>query len=156
MTIVERGISWSGDGIDLNLFVVWSTPPPVEPDFVFESEPLGHLKIFYLTDEARVLGDLSVTEYDLHFEQMPPRLADYLTACLKSVVSLGARAAWFGGEGSFDFDHLLSRSVATQVYAVADGEGSVDLALEDVELQGSRRETRLIQVRESLRLPPHR
>ena len=42
----------------------------------------------------------------------------------------GVVVAWFGFEGSFDFEHILHPDIVSHVYAVAAGE-AVRLALDD-------------------------
>lgn len=93
-------------------------------------EGLHRLRTYALEDEVGVLRAGQVYEYDLVWKDLPPDLDLIVTACLVSALEQGAVVAWFGFEGSFDFEHLLHSDVAGQIYAVAAGE-AVRLALED-------------------------
>jgi hypothetical protein len=42
----------------------------------------------------------------------------------------GAELAWFGFEGSFNYEHLLTPDIARQIYAVVDSIGAAT-SLED-------------------------
>lgn len=151
MSLVSRGIRWSGSGTELNLFVATSGMPSSVPEFSFDSGHPYRVSSFYLEDEFRFLDGLILTEYNIRFEETPVDLAGYLTACLRSMVDGGARAAWFRGEGPFEFDTVLGPDLANHIYATIDSAGRVDVALEDEKLLSAAWVDHLAQLRDTLR-----
>ena len=67
---------------------------------------------------------------------LPADLESVITAWLGASIKAGAAVAWFAFEGSFDFGHILTADVASQVYAVGDERG-YELAL-DADVRHSR------------------
>ena len=120
-TIVDA-ITWSGSGATLSLFAVYpQTPPHVDPGAL--GLPEFHAQTYLLDDEAGLLGGGSLVEYDFHFASVPADLRKCLRTLLDWARASGAIVTWFGFEGSFHFEHLLTEDVANQVYALADNEG---------------------------------
>ena len=122
MPSLEEMIAWSGSGAVLSLFVVVS--PAVElapPMAVAGYVPSGVTR--YEMDAVGGMAGFRIFEYDAHFDVVPGRLSAYLAACLDSALDCGALVAWFGFEGSFHFDHLLTPDIAAQIYGVADSSG---------------------------------
>jgi hypothetical protein len=129
MDRLRAALVWSGSYATLSMFVITSADetPELDPNHV----PAADLvRTYELEDEAGVLRGRSVYEYDLVWRKLPDDVTDIVEAWLTSALAHGVVMAWFGLEGSFDFGHLLSPDVASQVYAVADGE-AVRIALDD-------------------------
>lgn len=105
-------------------------PPPVE------------VRTYLLEDERDVLAGY-VWEYDVIYREVPADLQRVIRQCLQAAQSAGAHVAWFAFEGSFHFDHLLTKEIANQVYAVCDEEG-VSIASDD-ELDSKQWQTRIVR-----------
>lgn len=126
---LRAALAWSGSDATMSMFVITSAAeiPELNPEGV----PAADLvRTYELEDEGGVLRGRHVHECDLVWRQLPERIADIVEAWLVSALAHGVVIAWFGLEGSFDFRHILSSDIASQVYAVAAGE-AVRLALED-------------------------
>ncbi|MCP4964922.1 MAG: hypothetical protein GY926_06765 [bacterium] len=122
MPKLEEMIAWSGSGATLSLFAVVAPAVELTPSMSaagFIPKEVRQYELEPLTGRA---GHL-VVEHDALFDIVPSRLVEYLAGCLDQAVAGGAMVAWFGFEGSFHFDHLLTPDVADQVYGVADGSG---------------------------------
>ncbi len=122
MGTIEDALTWSGAGATLSLFAVYGDEPP-PGDLTSLGLPEFRLRRYVLDDDTRVLGGGSVVEYDLHFERLPSNLRECLGILLGWARFSGAVVAWFGFEGSFHFEHLLTGDIANQIYALADAEG---------------------------------
>ena len=55
-----------------------------------------------------MLGGLRTYEYDITLDTIPVGFREGLQVLLARACASGARLAWLGLEGSFDFQHLLS------------------------------------------------
>lgn len=122
MPSLDEMIAWSGSGAVLSLFVVVS--PEVELAPVMSAA--GYVPNEVTRYEMESVGSTAgfrILEYDARFDVVPDRLSTYLATCLVGALDRGALVAWFGFEGSFHFDHLLTPDVADQVYGVADSSG---------------------------------
>jgi hypothetical protein len=108
--------------VTLSLFAVYTEELPVG-DQTGLTLPGHRLRTYVLDDEDRVLGGRTVVEYDVHLSSLPLNLGGCLSMLLAWAHSSGAVVAWFGFEGSFHFDHLLTGDIANQVYALVDAEG---------------------------------
>jgi hypothetical protein len=121
-----EAVSWLGPGVLLSLFMVGSGEVVSRPPAV------GRVRSWRLEDPDRGLGDREVYEHDLSLDGVPGDLPVVVERWLVAAVEGGAEVAWFGFEGSFHFDHLLTRDIAPQLYGVADRTG-VYLAVNDVQ-----------------------
>jgi hypothetical protein len=124
---VDAVSSWSEAGVVLSLFLVGPLESVSRPPVV-----AGSVKVvsYYLEDPDRDLGPLEVYEHDLRFGVVPDDLERIVGLWLAAGIDGGAEVAWFGFEGSFHFEHLLTQDIADAVYGVADRTG-VYLALDD-------------------------
>lgn len=119
VTTLRAAISWSGTDVVLSLFVVWAigangeVVPPSEP-----TQP-RLVRTYALEDEGEILGGRRTSEIDLIFDDVPEDLDRLVEAWLTSSIRSGGAVAWFGFEGSFDFEHILTADVSDQVYGVA-------------------------------------
>ena len=104
---------------------------------------------YVLDDEDNVLPGCRVIEYDFVYAKLPSNLEALLTRCLHAAQDAGAKVAWFGFEGSFNFGFLLTRAIAYQIYAVLDSEG-VSLAT-DATLSSTAWAERVVRAGERLR-----
>lgn len=129
MERLRAALTWSGTDVTLSMFVVTPHSATAPLDFSGAHAP-ARLRSYELDDEAGILRGRHLYEYDLVWTDFPPDLDKLVTDCLVSALSQGADIAWFGFEGSFDFEYLLHPEIASQVYAVAAGE-AVRLALDD-------------------------
>lgn len=130
MSSFEEAVSWSGRGVTLSMFAVFSADGPsaaLEKTF---GEVALDVRVYKLEDVDARLGGRECHEYDLALHSMPPDIESCLTAWTRAALDSGAEVAWFAFEGSFDFDHILTADVAGQVFAVGSGAG-VELAIED-------------------------
>ena len=60
-----------------------------------------------------------------------PMTLTAVSGALRRAIECGAVVAWFGFEGSFDFDHLLTEGISAQVYAFA-GSSEVAVSTDEV------------------------
>lgn len=148
MSTIEEALSWSGSGATLSLFMVHGPGAAAACKMSHGRACPKRIRSYELEDIARVLGDRRVLECDAEFDQVPDGLHAYLTACLEEARERGAEIAWFGFEGSFDFDFLLAGEVASQIYALADGEG-ISIATDD-SITSAAWKTRVLEARERL------
>ena len=130
MSTLNAAISWSGTDVMLSLFVIWSAGERGEvsaPSAV--SQPRSS-RTYQLEDVDDILRGKRISETDLRFDAVPPDLDRLLEVWLTTAIRAGGAVAWFGFEGSFSFEHLLTPDVAELVYGVA-GPNFVALATND-------------------------
>jgi hypothetical protein len=125
---VEKALTWSGSQATLSLFLVAKSKPDLK--LSWDSTQPIQVRSYDLEDLAGTLKGRQVFEYDAVFELVPTNLDRYLLSCLEEAMYKGAELAWYGFEGSFDYDHLLAPDIATQIYALADAAGAA-IAVED-------------------------
>lgn len=148
MPSLDELIAWSGSGAVLSLFMV--VPPTVELELTMSAAGYVPNEVRrYEMESAGSTGELRIFEYDAHFDVVPAHLSAYLAACLDEALGCGAVVAWFGFEGSFHFDHLLTPSIAEQIYGVADASG-IALVTEAVQLTDDGWRRRVATAREGL------
>ena len=114
----------------LSLFLVGEGESVSRPPEVAGPVVPREINSYYLEDPDRSLGVLVVYEHDFIFNGVPEDLEVIIVSCLCNAMDGGAQVAWFAFEGTFHFEHLLTRDIAGGVYAVADGEAVV-LGLDD-------------------------
>lgn len=150
MDRLHRALTWSGKNAILSLFVITGADqaPPLTPPARYAPEVL---RTYRLEDAEGRLGERNLFEYDLIWEGLPERIAELVDAWIRSAIEQGADLAWFGFEGSFDFEHLFSRSVAPQIFAFGIA-SEVHSALEDAYRLSDRWAEKLEEVRNRLRL----
>lgn len=130
MNQLTEGLAWPGTYVILSLFAV-GTPESVRlPPAVGDGSRPVKVSSYWLEDTDRDLGDREVYEHDLRYGDVPDDVGVVVEAWLAAAVGRGAEVAWFGFEGSFHFDHLLTRDIASSIYGVADRTG-VYTALDD-------------------------
>jgi hypothetical protein len=105
--------------------------------------------MYVLEDELRILIGVEVLEYDALFKTPPAALDEYARSCLQEAIAAGAHVAWFGFEGSFHFEELLTADIANQIYGVADSEG-IQLATLDADLASPAWKQRVVEARSRL------
>lgn len=128
---IEKAISsWSGAEITLSMFAVFGTDPKSELSFVLDPVPIA-IRKYLLEDDVGFLKGRVVWEYDFVFAKMPENLEKVLRESLETARAGGAHVAWFGFEGSFDYEFLLTPEIASQIYAIVDETG-VRIASDDM------------------------
>ncbi|WP_127476384.1 hypothetical protein [Microbacterium sulfonylureivorans] len=147
---LRAGLMWPGTEAMLSLFVVRRGPADLEltvdaapaprPDTVRQYEMMPG-------DSGSTIGE--VREYDLRFNELPPDLTGLVSAWLESAIGGGAEVAWFGFEGSFSYEDLLSDDIASSIFAVASRSG-IYLALDDDFRSSSEWVERLGEIRREL------
>jgi hypothetical protein len=85
---------------------------------------------YQLFDEDECLPNRFLFETDATFETVPDDCDDHIRTALEHAIELGAEVAWFGFEGSFHFEHILTDDIANQIYGVADQTG-ISVAVAD-------------------------
>jgi hypothetical protein len=126
-----NAVSWSGRGVTLSLFAVFPADASVTSleSVGGEVQPRA-VRQYLLEDLDRRLGGRQCCEYDLAFDAVPPDTEALVSVWLAAALDAGAEFAWFAFEGSFDFDHILTGDVASQVFAVG-SKASIDVAVDD-------------------------
>jgi hypothetical protein len=143
-----EAVSWSGSDVVLSLFEVGSIDSISRPPVLAGEAGAVTVVSFYLEDPDRDLGAArEVYEHDLTFAAVPDGFQTLVRRLLEAAIDGGAEVAWFGFEGSFSFEHLLTRDVASMVYGVADGAG-VQLAFDDARRESSEWESQIALYRE--------
>lgn len=146
MGTLTDALLWSGSGATLSLFLITASELVPRLELSWKEYRPTRIRTYSLEDEAGVLGGRRVIEYDALFNKLPPNLDRYLTSCLYEAMSQGAEAAWFGFEGSFDFEYLLAPEIALQIYALADSAG-VAVAVEGDVLGSDAWRERVVEAR---------
>jgi hypothetical protein len=127
---LAQALSWSGKDVTMSLFVVaHGDPAPAVQPPSDSTRPL-RTRQYRLVDDAARLDGRSVCEIDLVFDEVPVDLEGVVRGWLRAAVAAGGIVAWFGFEGSFDFEHVLTDDTASQVFAFADRQ-SEHLAIDD-------------------------
>lgn len=142
-------IAWSGsDTIVLSLFVAVRASDSSDPSMAVEGLVPNEVRKYAL--ERHEAGDgLEIHEYDAYFDVVPSNLVEYVAGCLHEALSLGAVVAWFGFEGSFHFDHLLTPDVARQIYGLAD-ESAISVVSSGAALESAGWADRVSSARDQL------
>jgi hypothetical protein len=109
------------------------------------------VRTYHLQDLEGHLSGREFYEYDLVFGASPFNLDAIVTAWIEAVLAAGAEFAWFGFEGSFDFNHILTEDVTSQIFAIGTGQ-RLELALDDDYREGPVWAARLHDVRVRLGL----
>lgn len=129
MGTIADAIAWSGSEAILSMFAVSDSGALSDLALHLDPAPVA-VRRYLLEDERSVLGGRTVWEYDFVFPRVPGNLERIVRDCLEGARAAGAPVAWFGFEGSFDYDLLLASEVASQIYAVSDSIG-VSIASDD-------------------------
>lgn len=118
-------LDWGPDELVLSLWVVSESPIRLEtrvPPTVSAPDEVRRYEMLQMV-EGEFLSDRLCCEYDLLFNEEPPDLEDVIKAWAQAALDAGAEVVWFGAEGSFHFDNILTRAVAPNIYAVGTAEG---------------------------------
>lgn len=142
MATIAEAIAWAGSEVMLSMFTVSDSITAAPLSLSLEPAPVA-VRTFALEDERGALGGQFVIEYDLVLREVPSDLELVLRQCLLAAHAAGARVAWFGFEGSFDYEFLLTKEIANQVYAVSDSHGP-SIASDDT-LSSKAWETRVVR-----------
>lgn len=129
-----EALTWSVTAAELCLFTVSNAAKPLEPSG--GGTPPTEIRHYDLDAPDGAMDGLHVEEFDLVYPTVPDDLETVVESWLSGAVAAGAVVAWFGFEGSFHFDHLLTPDTARQIYGAADRE-EVHLALDDVRRQAA-------------------
>ncbi|GIJ25060.1 hypothetical protein Vqi01_02220 [Micromonospora qiuiae] len=128
---VLDAICWDGTAPVVSLFVI----PAVQeaPDFAMAwgDDVPRRTKTYCLEDDRPEPNLPPVCEYDFEFETMPVGLQQHLESCLRMACERAGSVAWFAFEGSFHFDHILTESVADQIYGICATGDSPLVVLDD-------------------------
>ena len=114
----------------LSLFVVWAAADRSELVVSPAPTPPRLVRSYDLPDERGYLNGRATSEFDLIFDSVPADLDQVVEAWLIAATRAGGLLAWFGFEGSFSFEYLLTAEVADQIYGVA-GQDFIVLATAD-------------------------
>lgn len=131
---LTEALTWSVTAVELCLFTVTNATNSLQP--LGGGTPPSEVRQYDLDAPDGVLDGLRVREFDLVYPAIPDDLDTVVESWLSGAVDAGAVVAWFGFEGSFHFDHLLTRDIARQIYGVADSDG-VSVALDDARRQSA-------------------
>lgn len=148
MTRIMDAIQWSGQPV-ISLFVVTDSDsaPPIDDGLIAVA---SSVQSYNLVDNAGIMSGLHTYEYDLTFATVPPDLEDGLGDLLRQACMSGARVAWLGLEGSFDFLHILEDDVSDQIYGVCIEQGEPVIELDDEVLRSPTWRTQLRKARRTL------
>src|ERR1700760_2035849 len=102
MTSLREALQWSGKPV-VSLFVVAPAGAPAVDTAGIEN--LCAVREYPLEDADGVFKGLHTREYDLTLDALPEPLKPLLEEVLRRGCRSGARVAWLGLEGSFDFEH---------------------------------------------------
>jgi hypothetical protein len=146
MSRVIDAICWGGVCCTLDMYVVFQNKSNdwyAAKKFCLDSiRPINYVKPFELEDEIGVINGKYLFLYEIKLAVVPDKLDGYLRWCLVCASKNGADCCWFGFDGSFDFEHFLTKDIADQVYAICGNDGNPKIALDDdILLSGEWRET---------------
>ncbi|MFI0424448.1 hypothetical protein [Spongiactinospora sp. 9N601] len=118
MNGVLDAIRWDGITPVVSLFLI--SPASSAPDFAGAWGRHGprRTNTYRLEDDRGFPRLPLVYEYDFVFEVLPEDLRQRLEACLRTACEHSGSVAWLAFEGSFHFDHILTESVADQIYGI--------------------------------------
>lgn len=128
---VSDAIQWTGTSAIVSLFVVSRSAASPRVTMVHRTTTPSDLRSYQLIDEEVALAGEYIHEFDAEFDHVPTELESYLHDCIAEALQAGGRVAWLGFEGSFDFHHLLTDDVATEIYGVGDVDGVAVVLSED-------------------------
>lgn len=111
------------------MFLVIAPEVRIVPREISTMVAASIVRIYVLEDDD-VLDGMSVLEIDLTFDEIPDRVEGLISSALWRSLELGSVCSWFGFEGSFHYEHLLTPDIATQIYAVG-AQDLIELALDD-------------------------
>jgi hypothetical protein len=131
---VSDAIQWTGTSAIVSLFVVSRSAATPRVTMAHRTTTPSHLRSYQLIDEEVTLADQYIHEFDAEFDDVPTNLESYLHDCIAEALQAGGRVAWLGFEGSFDFHHLLTDDIATEIYGVGDVDG-VAVVLSDDQIR---------------------
>lgn len=137
MSTLNGAIAWSGRDVTLSLFVAFpdrATPLVPTPA---QTPKARLIRRYDLEDLDHHLSGRSCSEYDLIYDEIPPDLESIVESWIAEALAAGADFAWFAFEGSFDFEHILTRDVASQLFGLGTSEG-IELALDDDYREGPK------------------
>lgn len=150
MSKLTDAITWAGRGATLSLFAIF--PAGLDAEIRRPSrDALSRVKTYHLEDVDERLRGRTCSEYDLSFDELPLNLESVVLAWLDAALAAGADIAWFAFEGSFDFDHVLTADVASQVFAMG-SQRSIELAFDDRTRLAAGWATRVVDLREQVGL----
>ena len=153
MSRVVDGVSWSGSSVAFLLFVVADKAEiAAEAVSVLQLDllPDSVVRVYDLEDEGRILGGRRTFEVDTTVNELPPDLPSYLRSRLSQALAAGVEVAWFGFEGSFNFNDIFTPYIADQIFGVAHA-GRISLALEDDEILSGDWRDFIVGIGEALR-----
>lgn len=151
MSRLHDAIAWSGVDATLILFVAF--PAGAVAEVSPPSTPAAPMRIrqYDLEDLDRHLSGRSVREYDLVYDQVPEELEQIVMLWIAAAMASGADFAWFGFEGTFHFEHILTTDISDQVFAVGT-RNETRLALDDDYRDGPEWAAVLLSIRDGLGL----
>jgi len=131
MSRIVDAIHWDGTTPMVSLFVVSSAQGATDFAGVWGDQVPRRIKTYRLVDDRPGANSPLVYEHDFEFELLPADLKLHLESCLRVACERAGSVAWLAFEGSFHFDHLLTESVADQIYGVCASGDSPLVLLDD-------------------------
>jgi hypothetical protein len=128
---VSDAIQWTGTSAIVSLFVVSRSAATPRVTMVHRAIAPSQVRSYQLIDEEVALAGQYIHEFDAEFDGVPTDLESYLRDCLAEALQAGGRVVWLGFEGSFDFRHLLTDDIATEIYGVGDVDGVAVVLADD-------------------------
>lgn len=129
MSGLIEALRWSGTDFTISMFVVFRSGRRFELERPAGSPP-REVRQFDLQDGSVHLPSRRCREYDLLYDELPADLPSLLVGWLNAAMKAGADLAWFGFEGSFSFEHILTPDIAPSIFGVG-VPGRLQLALDD-------------------------
>lgn len=118
-------LDWGPDELVLSMWTVSDSPLSLEgrePSSTSTPDEVRRYDMIQMVEGEFLSGRLCC-EYDLLFNDEPPDLEDVIKAWARAALDSGAEVVWFGAEGSFHFENILTKAVALNIYAVGTAEG---------------------------------
>lgn len=151
MSRVRDGLLWNGVDAMLSLFVL--TEVSLDGSMFREARDgiaPREVRFYELEDDTGLLEHHHLFEYDFVFARVPSSLEPVLRKLFRRTESVVRPVvAWFGFEGTFNFEYLLHPDTASHIYAIA-YRGTVAVALEDDVLLGKEWMRTVSQIRVSV------
>lgn len=131
MNRVLDAICWDGTAPTVSLFVISAAQEAPDVASAWGDDVPRRTRTYCLEDDRPEPNLPPVYEYDFEFEIIPVGLQQYLESCLRMACERAGSVAWLAFEGSFHFDHILTESVADQIYGICATGDSPLVVLDD-------------------------
>lgn len=131
MSRVLDAIAWDGVTPVVSLFLITAAQDAPDLASAWENDSVKLIKNYRLEDDRNTSNLPVVLEIDFELEAIPVGIKQDLESCLQLACDAPGSVAWLAFEGSFHFDHILTDTVADQIYGICATGDSPLVVLDD-------------------------